>query len=317
MLLLLQSRTSTGMFRFSDLRARFPEYRTENSESGRRKFERDKEALSQLGVTIEHLGHDEEHAYRLNVEGSFLCRPVDLTPAEKALLAGLAAEALDDAGIPYLAALRVALSKLGVSPVTEESFLVRHPVRDPDRVKTDMVEVLGNAVLASKRVSFEYTSTKGSSSSRTVEPYGLFLKRGHWYLCGRCETAGSVRVFRLSRARELKMHRPSRATPDFEVPADFTLDPYSKLDPIGFHVHEPMTIEVRVEPRADHLAKLKWGEPVEGEPQLFLVETTNLDAVIDQVLQLGKSAEILGPQVARDRVCELLEATLRAHGAKP
>ena len=61
-------------------------------------------------------------------------------------------------------------SKLGVSPVTEESFLVRHPVRDPDRVKTDMVEVLGNAVLASKRVSFEYTSTKGSSSSRTVEP---------------------------------------------------------------------------------------------------------------------------------------------------
>ena len=312
-LLLLQS--TKGKIRLADLRRSFSEYDTPNPESGRRKFERDKKALAQLGVRIEHLGHEEDYAYRLDLESSFLSQPVELDASEMVLLAGLASEALDDEVLPHQTALRVALSKLGVIPGRSPGhLLVRHPVRDPEEVTDEMIDLLAEAVLANKRVSFGYAKASGAESEREVEPYGLFLKHGHWYLCGRCLRADAIRVFRLSRAWNLEINTRAPATPDFRVPEGFRLLDHSALNPVRFSVHDPITVEVQVDDDVLHLARTMWGEPRDSQANVFDVETSNADAVMDQVLSLWSCAEILGPKDVRERMRAMLLAVLEAHG---
>ncbi len=312
MLLLLQS--TKGRIRLADLRQSFPEYDTANPESGRRKFERDKKALAELGVHIEHLGHEEDYAYRLDPESSFLSRPVDLDESEMVLLAGLAREALEYDTLPYQTAMRVALSKLGVIPGKPGHLLVRHPVRDPEEVTDEMIDLLAEAIVANKRVYFGYAKAGGAESEREVDPYGLFLKHGHWYLCGRCHGADAIRIFRLSRAWDLEINDKAPGTPDFEVPEGFRLLEHSTLDPVLFKVHQPVTVEIRVDDEVAHLAGTMWGEPFDPASNTFQVKTSNADAVVEQVLSLWRRAEILGPKEVRERVRAMLQGVLEAHG---
>jgi len=62
---------------------------------------------------------------------------------------------------------------------------------------------LKQAILESKVVSFDYFSTYGQKTSRTVWPIQLWFKHRAWYLKGYCTDKKDVRTFRLSRMREL------------------------------------------------------------------------------------------------------------------
>jgi len=52
-------------------------------------------------------------------------------------------------------------------------------------------------------VSFAYTSLRGPSPRREVEPFTLALGASAWYLHGFCRLRGEFRLFRVSRIAEL------------------------------------------------------------------------------------------------------------------
>ena len=54
-----------------------------------------------------------------------------------------------------------------------------------------------------KLLSFEYIAHHGNRSVRTVEPYQLVLKSGHWYFYGYCYNRSDYRLFRLSRMYDI------------------------------------------------------------------------------------------------------------------
>lgn len=64
-------------------------------------------------------------------------------------------------------------------------------------------ETLRSALDDSRLLSFEYVSTKGELTARTVEPYKLMLKGGNLYLYGYCTAKKDFRTFRVSRMRNL------------------------------------------------------------------------------------------------------------------
>jgi predicted DNA-binding transcriptional regulator YafY len=73
---------------------------------------------------------------------------------------------------------------------------------------------LSSAALAQQRVLLHYRGQDGARSEREVDPYGLALRGGCWYLVGLCRLRGGMRSFRLDRIasvapRPLTFARPA------------------------------------------------------------------------------------------------------------
>ena len=59
------------------------------------------------------------------------------------------------------------------------------------------------AILESKVISFDYISSEGVKSHRSMEPMQLVFKGQAWYLWGYCRMRRDLRTFRISRIRNL------------------------------------------------------------------------------------------------------------------
>ncbi len=69
-----------------------------------------------------------------------------------------------------------------------------------------------------KLLSFEYIAHHGNKTVRTVEPYQLVLKSGHWYFYGYCYSRSDYRLFRLSRMSDLQMKQEAFAPREHQKP---------------------------------------------------------------------------------------------------
>lgn len=69
-----------------------------------------------------------------------------------------------------------------------------------------------------KLLSFEYIAHHGNKTVRTVEPYQLVLKSGHWYFYGYCYSRSDYRLFRLSRMSDLQMKQETFAPRNYQKP---------------------------------------------------------------------------------------------------
>ncbi len=305
---------------FEELRTELDAYRHERKESARRKFERDKDRLRSLGVTLEVVKTEGGVGYRLDDARTFLF-DVELEPEERALLEAVCGGLAADPHFPRRDALVQALAKLNVTGEAGETpaeaavrapIAVLHPVRGDEEV-AQLGRRLADAVQARRQVRLRYRSARGRDSERLVDPYALFLSRGQLYLCGHCHASDSLRVFRVDRITALEVPRSQRTTPDFDVPEDFDLAAVADLDPPSFPLHAPLEVTVRASEAVAHLVRRHLRGAVEDPPGTFVVTTSNLDAVVQLVLYLGEHAEILGPGLAREAMREALDALLEAH----
>ena len=78
------------------------------------------------------------------------------------------------------------------------------------------VLTLAHAAGQRQRVRLRYRSWAGSDSERDLDPYGLVLHSGRWYVTGHDSRSGQTRTFRVDRVMSV---RPGEGT--FEPPADF------------------------------------------------------------------------------------------------
>ena len=69
-----------------------------------------------------------------------------------------------------------------------------------------------------KQLSFEYIAHHGNRGVRTVEPYQLVLKSGHWYFYGYCYSRSDYRLFRLSRMSNLQIKQETFAPRNYQKP---------------------------------------------------------------------------------------------------
>lgn len=67
-------------------------------------------------------------------------------------------------------------------------------------------------------LSFEYIAHQGKKTARTVEPYQLVVKSGHWYFYGYCCRRDDYRLFRLSRMSGLRVEQEAFIPRDYQRP---------------------------------------------------------------------------------------------------
>ena len=168
-------------------------------EAFERMFERDKDELRELGIPLE-TGTDEawfgdEVGYRID-RHAYELPEVTFTPEELAVL-GLAARAwrqvsLSNAAGTALLKLRAA----GVDP--DESAMAGLDPRIGDN--DPALQPLWSASFDGRPVSFDYRTPEADTASRRrVEPWGVGVRNGRWYLVGFDLDRKDSRVFRLSR----------------------------------------------------------------------------------------------------------------------
>ena len=80
------------------------------------------------------------------------------------------------------------------------------------------LEIIKTALQDCRLVSFEYIAHHGKKTVRTVEPYQLVLKSGHWYFQGYCHIRNDFRLFRLSRISNLQMKDENFTPRDYQKP---------------------------------------------------------------------------------------------------
>jgi proteasome accessory factor B len=112
------------------------------------------------------------------------------------------------------------------------------------------------------------------------------------------------------------MNTAKPRTPDFEVPADFSLDAHVAHYPWQHRFHPPLDVELELSGElAARAESLLPGAPVvrEGGIAHVRVTTTFTDGLLRFCLQLGPDCRVRAPESARLRLREMAERVLQRH----
>lgn len=164
--------------------------------------------------------------------------------------------------------------------------------------------VLGLAAAAhrARRVAMSYMSWRGETTERSLDPYGLVVHSGRWYVTGYDHLRGEVRTFRLDRVARLEM-----TDQGFDPPDDF--DPVSHVTKSLADV--PYTHEVEVlfkAPLADVRRRIPEtvGRLTETDDGVMMTaRAERLDGMAQMLAGLGWPFVIRTPDTLRDAVRDL------------
>jgi proteasome accessory factor B len=164
----------------------------------RRSVQRDLKTLYEAGVpvrtTVGRRGG-------WSIDPEMTLPPLRFTPAEASALA--IALAAVDASTPYAAAARGAYLKIAASlrgPASAAAArLTTRVVALPTRADPAIRAAVEAAVTDQSVLHLRYADALGHETEREVEPVGLLVAQGRWYLVAWCRTRRAPRGFRLDR----------------------------------------------------------------------------------------------------------------------
>jgi len=331
---------------FDELARDVPGYLTDGSvHAGRpsaslkRKFERDKKELRDLGVPIATEGADgdpdtkyylrttdfylpylsvvtprgaskpkvsDRYGYRSLAKLTF--EPDELVAVEEA---SLRARELGD---PVLAAdAESAMQKLAFDlPIDPDRTPHEHLVPPRRRAEPVTLQLIGDALVHRKRITFTYDSMSSrSTTERDVEPYGLFFLNGHWYLAARPVSDDTIKNFRVSRMGSPRMKNSQLATPDYEIPATFDLRQHGRSRQaweLGDGDAAHAVVEFTGSSGAT-IAGAQLGTPVNGVPDRREFRVRRMDAFSRWLLSFAGEAVPVSPPELVQTFAEQVQAT--------
>ena len=271
-----------------------------------RMFERDKDDLRNLGITIE-VGSfdplfDDEVGYRIRPE-SYASDIDSISPRELSLIS-LASQAWQGAvlGSTALAAL-VKLKSLGIDSDLDSipAFIPRANVSDVN------FSVIIDAIAQKHVISFSYLSHELESKSRAIEPFGVGTKNGHWYVAGRDLDRKELRIFRLDRIdSDIKIQGKACS---YEIPEDFLMEELLASPEQSFEG----TVRVRRD-KAHSLRARATSVTDEEEWSTLTISYRDETEFLNDVLWHGPDAVIETPHSARESAIKALQEVVRSHG---
>jgi proteasome accessory factor B len=319
----------------------FGAYRTKDPKSGERAFERDKAALQQLGVPLRWVAAEQdedaegEGGYLIDRQQYFLPE-LELSAGEVALLTMAGAAAAGLSGFSGKAAIVRALAKLGFdcedtaarlpalahlpAPYgVDAAQLARHLEACQDALANRQGIHLHYVTGASPWPSWleaapvpaaptvPAASLPQQPSQRLVSAYGLYYRRGTWYLVGFCHMRQALRTFNLHRIRAV---RPSGALGAYRVPETFDIKQQARRRPWEYPGAPPQRVSIRLAARLRPALVEIFGDNASVEPAAeggawVHLQVTQPTALLACVLPYGDAAEVVAPADLRARLAAL------------
>lgn len=179
-------------------------YLAEKFEVSRRTVQRDIEALCRAGIPL-RTEPGKKGGISI-MEGYKLDRTLLSASDMQAILAGL--RSLDSvSGTNRYAQLMEKLSVGASDLLAGDAHILIDLASWYKASLSPKIELLHQAILTGRKVSFTYFAPKGESK-RCVEPYRLVFQWASWYLWAWCESREAFRLFKLGRMTNLQMGMP-------------------------------------------------------------------------------------------------------------
>ncbi len=277
-------------------------YLAEKFKVSRRTINRDIDALCMAGIPL--VTEPGQNGGISIMEGYKIDRTLFTTQDMQAILAGL--RSLDSvSGTNQYQQLMEKLSVGASNLIAGDTHILIDLSSWYKSALSPKIELLHNAILSTKKVSFTYHSPKGESQ-RTVEPYDLIFQWAGWYLWGWCERREAFRLFKLMRMTELSLGE------SFEKRAVYLPDLGTKqIFPPQFQV------KAKIDPA------YKWRLVEEFGPDsfhalpdgmlLFCAEFVDKQSVVGWIASFGGGAELLEPAALRQEVFRFAESICKKH----
>lgn len=194
-----------------------------SSDSFRRAFSRDREALAICGISVRELPQPTGESLWA-VDADNFAGGTELSPLEAAALEVACRPLLEDPGFPLSDELLLALAKL------TRAFAEAPARAMPLRAESRVFSTLRGCLMDGVPVRISYVDTKGVPSERTIAPYGFFeLRSVRYIVAGTLPTKvgeePQIRTYRVDRVRSSHAVEGER----FSVPADFSVDDWRRL----------------------------------------------------------------------------------------
>ena len=271
-----------------------------------RMFERDKDDLRNLGITIEVGTFDplfeDEAGYRIRAE-NYRIQISNLDPIQLSLLS-LAVQAWQGAALneSALSAI-VKLKGLGI-----ESDIGELPISRPSQISDNpyLLHIV-DAISRRRTISFTYTASDSSLINRLVEPYGVISRDGYWYLVGNDCERRAERTFRLDRfADEIKVHGKENS---YEIPQDFEIG--KSLVPEA--TPRVATLLLRKD-KASQLRQRSQNLQEKGEWDQISIAYVDQESFVKEILWHLDDVQVLEPDNLRQEVIDALSKVVALHG---
>lgn len=164
--------------------------------------------------------------------------------------------------------------------------------------------VLREALGTCHKVELTYRrASSHEATTRTICPYSFIVASGMWYLIAYCETAGSVRVFRMDRVVEVRALEK-----EYVVPETFAVASYLSEGRV-FHHPEPRRMRVRYSAGIARWIAERENVELDADGSVTIDHPlADEDWGVRHVLQYGPEAEVLEPAAIRDLVRARLAA---------
>ncbi|MFF4573590.1 helix-turn-helix transcriptional regulator [Streptomyces sp. NPDC001410] len=282
-------------------------------EVSERTVTRDAQALSEAGVPV-YADRGRAGGYRLI--GGYRTRLTGLarSEAEALFLSGVPG-ALREMGLDDVASaarLKVSAALLPSLRDAPDSAAQRFHLdapawfREPETPA--LLPVIAEAVWDDRRIGAVYRRGE-AVVERDLEPYGLVLKAGVWYLCARVADGGAFRTYRIDRfgAVEARDERFSR-DPEFDLPR-YWAEQAERFARSILHAEVVVRLSqagVRrlpyaVDPASAREALAGSGAP-DGERWVTVTLPVESEEVAHaQLTALGPEVEVLAPESLRER----------------
>ncbi|WP_372699274.1 helix-turn-helix transcriptional regulator [Arthrobacter sp. JSM 101049] len=296
----------------AELRGIVDDYQGLSDDAFERKFERDKEDLRALGIPLETLvgdayyGNDRQDThYRVRPE-EYRLPPVSFAP-EEAMALGLAARVWKDPTIASAADRafhRISPAAAADPDAAGAAFETFEPrLHAADAVFRDLL----GAVWDRSPIRFTYRSPSGEAAVRTLEPWGIGNRFGHWYLVGWDRDRDGQRIFRLSRIVSEIARRPGTV----QRPEGFRVgDVLDGLDPDAAR----QRATVRLAPgRGLALRARADADASDAEAGTFSFDYQDDEATSAELAELGPAVAVAGPGPLRAAVVRRLTGALETH----
>ena len=224
--------------------------RTISERSQHKRFERDLKALESAGLNIRRVQVHLRLHYEID-RAACLLPALNLTSEQRVLLYRVGLSYLQGGRrSPLRQPLSVALMKLQAGAGSDalpaslpQTFVRRTLNRSPG--EAERLEVICNALLERRRISFSYAGRNAKPDTRTVAPYALVARRGGWYLVGYDVGKQAERTFRLSRMKgDVSLATPRERAPEYDVPTGF--DPERSFSSDVFGSREAAYLNVKI-----------------------------------------------------------------------
>ncbi|MFF9586780.1 helix-turn-helix transcriptional regulator [Streptomyces achromogenes] len=282
-------------------------------EVSERTVTRDAQALSEAGVPV-YADRGRAGGYRL--VGGYRTRLTGLArgEAEALFLSGVPG-ALREMGLADAASaarLKVSAALLPSLRDAPESAAQRFHLdapawfREPETPAP--LPVLAEAVWDDGRVLARYRRGQ-ETVERRLEPYGLVLKAGVWYLCARVAGNGSFRTYRIDRFAAVDpLGERFDRDPEFDLPGFWTeqaerfarsilrAEVVVRLSPEGVR-----RLPHAVDPLAARTALAEPGAPDPAGWVTVTLPVESEEVAHEQLTALGPEAEVLAPAALRER----------------